>query len=184
MAKPLVALLCWKTLSMTSYRHTNSWLRYDRCRLHPATWPALPQVAGRASAAGLQSLHQRDQAKTLRTRWESVPATSPRPHPSDLTDEQWALIEPIVAAPGRVAADDGHEPGVRVGGDQLDPGQTAGGQVAEELQPAGAVLAGGDLQAEDLAGCGTPPRACPARPWELFSPDSIGRTMAPALALR
>ena len=38
-----------------------------------------------------------------------------------------------------------------VGGDQRDPGQAAGGQVAEERQPAGAVLGGGDLQAEDLA---------------------------------
>jgi hypothetical protein len=39
---------------------------------------------------------------------------------------------------------------VRIGGDQLDPGQAAGDQVAEEPQPAGAVLAAGDVQAEDL----------------------------------
>ena len=35
-----------------------------------------------------------------------------------------------------------------VAGDELDPGQAAGGQVAEEAQPAGAVLAGGDLHAQ------------------------------------
>jgi len=40
---------------------------------------------------------------------------------------------------------------VRIGGDQLDPGQAAGGQVSEEPQPAGTVLAGGDLEAEDLS---------------------------------
>jgi hypothetical protein len=39
---------------------------------------------------------------------------------------------------------------VGIGGDQLDPGKAAGGQVAEEAQPAGAVLTGGDLDAEDL----------------------------------
>lgn len=40
---------------------------------------------------------------------------------------------------GDRGADRGHEPGVRVRGDQLDPSQAAGGQVAEERQPAGAV---------------------------------------------
>jgi hypothetical protein len=40
---------------------------------------------------------------------------------------------------------------VGVAGDQLDPGQAAGGQVPEEGQPAGAVLAGGHLDAQDLA---------------------------------
>ena len=39
--------------------------------------------------------------------------------------------------------------GVR--GDELDPAQAPGDQVAEEGQPAGAVLAGGDVKAEDLA---------------------------------
>jgi hypothetical protein len=42
------------------------------------------------------------------------------------------------------------QPAVRVGGDELNAGQAAGGQVPEEGQPAGAVLGGGDLQAEDL----------------------------------
>ena len=54
-------------------------------------------------------------------------------------------------APGRVAPIAVDQPGVGVGGDQRDPGQAAGGQVAEEAEPAGAVLGGGDLQAEDLA---------------------------------
>jgi hypothetical protein len=80
-----------------------------------------------------------------------VPATSPRPHPSDLTDEQWALIEPIVAAPGRVAADDGHEPGVRVGGDQLDPVKPQAVRSRKNSsQPAPSSLVV-TLQAEDLA---------------------------------
>ena len=55
------------------------------------------------------------------------------------------------AAPGRVAAIAATSPRVGVGGDEPDPGQAAGGEVAEERQPAGAVLAGGDLDAEDLA---------------------------------
>ena len=37
-----------------------------------------------------------------------------------------------------------------VGGDQPDPGQAASDEVAEEREPAGAVLTGGDLDAEDL----------------------------------
>ena len=58
------------------------------------------------------------------------------------------------ALPGRTGqrgADRGHQPGVGIGGDELDPGQAAGGQVAEEREPAGAVLAGGDLHPQDLA---------------------------------
>ena len=39
---------------------------------------------------------------------------------------------------------------MRVGGNQGDPGQATGGEVAEERQPPGAVLSGGDLQAQDL----------------------------------
>ncbi|CMT44038.1 Uncharacterised protein [Mycobacterium tuberculosis] len=38
-----------------------------------------------------------------------------------------------------------------VAGDQRDPGQAAGDQVAEERQPAGPVLGGGDLDAQDLS---------------------------------
>jgi hypothetical protein len=37
------------------------------------------------------------------------------------------------------------------GSDELEPGQAARDQVTEERQPAGAVLAGGDVQDEDLA---------------------------------
>jgi hypothetical protein len=40
---------------------------------------------------------------------------------------------------------------VAVGGDQRDPGKAAGDQTAQERQPAGAVLAAGHVQAEDLA---------------------------------
>jgi hypothetical protein len=40
---------------------------------------------------------------------------------------------------------------VRVGDDVLDAGQAAGDQGAQEGQPAGAVLDGGYIQAEDLA---------------------------------
>ena len=46
--------------------------------------------------------------------------------------------------------DRGDQPGVRVGGDQHYPGQAAGDQAAEERQPPGAVLGGGDVEAEDL----------------------------------
>ena len=38
-----------------------------------------------------------------------------------------------------------------IGGDHLDPRQAAGDQVTEERQPAGTVLGGGHVQAEDLA---------------------------------
>ncbi len=41
-------------------------------------------------------------------------------------------------------------PGVRVGGDQLHPAQASGDEVAQERQPAGAVLAAGDLHAQHL----------------------------------
>jgi hypothetical protein len=40
---------------------------------------------------------------------------------------------------------------VGVGDDELDAGQSAGGQRAQERQPAGSVLGGGDVDAEDLA---------------------------------
>ena len=39
---------------------------------------------------------------------------------------------------------------VAIGGDQLHAGQAAGGQAAQERQPPGAVLGGGDVQAQDL----------------------------------
>ena len=51
---------------------------------------------------------------------------------------------------GQRGADRLDQTAVGVAGDQGDPGQAAGGQVAEEPQPAGAVLGGGDVQAEDL----------------------------------
>lgn len=47
--------------------------------------------------------------------------------------------------------DRSYEPGVGVRGDELDPREAAGGQIPPEREPAGAVLAGGDLHAEDLA---------------------------------
>jgi hypothetical protein len=40
--------------------------------------------------------------------------------------------------------------GTTVGGDQLNAGQSACGEVAGEREPAGPVLAAGDLQPEDL----------------------------------
>ena len=52
------------------------------------------------------------------------------------------------SAEGRAGRSD--QPGVRVGSDQLHPGKAAGDEVAEEREPAGAVLGGVDLQAEDL----------------------------------
>ena len=54
------------------------------------------------------------------------------------------------AGAGQGGGDRGDQAGVRVGGDQHHPGQAAGDQAAEERQPAGAVLGGGDLEAEDL----------------------------------
>ena len=51
---------------------------------------------------------------------------------------------------GEGGADRRDQAAVRVAGDQGDPRQAAGGQVAEEPQPAGAVLGGGHVQAEDL----------------------------------
>jgi hypothetical protein len=51
---------------------------------------------------------------------------------------------------GQGGADRLDQPAMGVAGDQLDPGEAAGGQVPEEGQPAGAVLGGGDLQAQDL----------------------------------
>ncbi|NQE72679.1 hypothetical protein NG2371_07172 [Nocardia gamkensis] len=58
------------------------------------------------------------------------------------------------ALPGRAGqgrADRGNEPGVGVAGDELDAREAAGNQVTEKRQPAGTVLAGGDLDAEDFA---------------------------------
>jgi hypothetical protein len=52
---------------------------------------------------------------------------------------------------GQHGADGVHQAVVRVGDDELDAGQAAGDQSAQECQPAGAVLGGGDVQAEDLA---------------------------------
>ena len=57
---------------------------------------------------------------------------------------------PLPRGAGQGRADRGDQAGVGVAGDQLDPGQAAGEQAAEERQPAGAVLGGGDVQAEDL----------------------------------
>jgi hypothetical protein len=51
---------------------------------------------------------------------------------------------------GQGGADGVDQAAVGISGDQGDPGQAAGGQVPEEAQPAGAVLGGADLQAEDL----------------------------------
>ena len=58
---------------------------------------------------------------------------------------------PLPAGAGQGRGDRAHQAGVCVAGHQPDPGQAAGAQVAEEGQPAGTVLAGGDLDAEDLA---------------------------------
>src|SRR5215831_3447464 len=57
---------------------------------------------------------------------------------------------PLPARAGQRGGDRGDQPGVGVGGDQDHAGQAAGDQAAEERQPPGAVLAAGDLQAEDL----------------------------------
>ena len=56
----------------------------------------------------------------------------------------------LPARSGQGRADGGGQTGVGIGRDQLDPGQAAGDQVAEEAQPAGAIFASGDLDAEDL----------------------------------
>jgi hypothetical protein len=52
---------------------------------------------------------------------------------------------------GQGRADRGDEAGVGIGGDQSDSVQAAGDQVAEEREPAGTVLAGGDLDSQHLA---------------------------------
>src|SRR3954470_12227097 len=65
-----------------------------------------------------------------------------------LTGPVGAAALPGGAGQGR--ADGVDQAAVGVGGDELDSGEAAGGEVAEEGQPAGAVLGGGDLQAEDL----------------------------------
>lgn len=67
--------------------------------------------------------------------------------------EQVAGVAGAAALPrdaGQHGSDRGHESGVGVGDGEVDAGQAAGGQRAQERQPAGAVLAGGDVQAEDL----------------------------------
>ena len=57
---------------------------------------------------------------------------------------------PLPGGPGQGGGDGVHQPGVVVAGHQLHAGQAAGGQAAQERQPARAVLAGGDVDAEDL----------------------------------
>ena len=72
----------------------------------------------------------------------------------------------LPAGAGQGRADGLDQAAVRVGGDELDAGQAAGGQVPEERQPPGAVLRGGDLQAEDLpvpVARSPPPRAARGR---------------------
>ncbi len=69
-------------------------------------------------------------------------------------DQPIGCVVGSAALPGRCGqggADRGHQAGVGVAGDQRDPGQAAGDQVAEERQPAGPVLGGGDLDAQDLS---------------------------------
>ena len=51
---------------------------------------------------------------------------------------------------GESGADRLDQAAVCVGGHQSDAAEAAGGQVAEEPQPAGAVLGGCHVQAEDL----------------------------------
>ena len=58
---------------------------------------------------------------------------------------------PLPGCAGQGRGDRVDQPAVGVAGDELDPAQAAGAQVAEEPQPPGAVLAGGDLDPEDLA---------------------------------
>jgi hypothetical protein len=57
---------------------------------------------------------------------------------------------PLPRRAGHGRSDGLGQAAVHVGGDQGHAGQAAGGQLAEERQPPGAVLSGGDLQAEDL----------------------------------
>ena len=68
--------------------------------------------------------------------------------------EQIAQVVGAAPLPGRAGqggADRVDQAAVGVGDDQPDPGQATGGQRSQERQPAGAVLVGGDVQAEDLA---------------------------------
>jgi hypothetical protein len=77
----------------------------------------------------------------------------PRPAGLGADAGQVDRVVGAAALPGRTGQgrpDRGDQPGVGIGGDQLDPGQAAGGEAAEEGQPASAVLAAGDVQAEDL----------------------------------
>jgi hypothetical protein len=79
----------------------------------------------------------------------------PDPRPARLGADRHQVrgVVGATALPGRAGqrgADRVDQPAVRIGGDQLNAAEAAGGQVPEERQPAGAVLGGGDLQAEDL----------------------------------
>ena len=56
----------------------------------------------------------------------------------------------LPAGAGQRGADRRDQAGVGIGDDQLDPGQAASDQPAQQRQPAGAILAGGDVEAEDL----------------------------------
>ena len=51
---------------------------------------------------------------------------------------------------GDLPGDGVDQSAVGVAGDPLHPGQASGGEIPQKRQPAGAVLAGGDLHAEDL----------------------------------
>lgn len=62
---------------------------------------------------------------------------------------------PLPARPGEGRGDGVLEPWMGVGDDQLDTGETPTDQASQEAQPAGPVLAGDRLQAEDL-----PPTVC------------------------
>ncbi len=65
-------------------------------------------------------------------------------------DEVSSTPLPTSTTQGR--ADSGNQARVGVAGHQFDLRQAAGSQVAEERQPAGTVLAGGDVQPEDPGG--------------------------------
>jgi len=56
----------------------------------------------------------------------------------------------LPACAGQHRAGRGHQPGVRIGGDELHPGQAPRDEIAEERQPARAVLRRAGLDAEDL----------------------------------
>ena len=58
---------------------------------------------------------------------------------------------PLPRSPGQCRRGRGDQADVGVRDDELDTGEAPGGEVAEELKPARAVLAGSDLEAQDLA---------------------------------